>query len=180
MTTTNLSSIEIAKLSAVITGGGYRRSNTKDAAVGRFMNIANGAKISVDDATAVLAAADFEAASDALKALVAPATKPAKGKKAAEPKAAKAPKAPKAPKELGKRAQADADAKAGKIPTPPDFSAETHKAHRKRLAEVVALVEAKNLKGLRALKLERHTSSRKAIARYHELAVWALTAQAAK
>ncbi|GAA2888010.1 hypothetical protein GGQ99_004781 [Aminobacter niigataensis] len=177
MTTTNLSSIEIAKLSAVITGGGYRRSNTKDAAVGRFLNIANGAKIGIDDATAVLAAADFEAASEALKALVAPATKPAKGKKAAEPKAAKAPKAP---KERGKRAQADADAKAGKIPTAPDFSAETHKAHRKRLAEVVALVEARNLKALRALKLERHTSSRKAIARYHELAVWALSAPAAK
>lgn len=178
MTTTNLSSIEIAKLSAVITGGGYRRSNTKDAAVSRFMNLANGAKISVDVATAVLGSADFEAASQALKARIAPAAKPAK--KTAAPKVEKAAKAPKEPKALGKRAQADADAKAGKIPTAPDFSAETHKAHRKRLAEVVALVEAKNLKGLRALKLERHTSSRKAIARYHELAVWALTAQAAK
>lgn len=94
----------------------------------------------------------------------------------AAPKAA--PKA--AEKAPGKRAAAEAAAAAGTLPTPPDFSAETHKRFRGKLAEVVALVEAKDVAGLKAYAINPISSSPKAIDRYRNLAVIALEAQAAK
>jgi hypothetical protein len=91
-----------------------------------------------------------------------------------EPQAA-APRRP-----LGKRAQIEADARAGKLPEPPDFSAETHKRFRNKLAAVVELAKAGDLKGLRAFKINPVSSSPKAIKHYRDLCIIALEAQAAR
>jgi hypothetical protein len=77
---------------------------------------------------------------------------------------------------LGKRPQIEADARAGKLPEPPDFSAETHKRFRNKLAVVVALARAGDLNGLRAFQINPVSSSPKAIARYRDLCVMALEA----
>jgi hypothetical protein len=95
--------------------------------------------------------------------------------KATAPKAAKPAKA----KALGQRAQAEAAAAAGKLPSPPDFSAETHARFRKRLAEIVGHAEAGDIKALRADTTEPKSSSRAAICRYRDLAIVALEARAA-
>jgi hypothetical protein len=81
---------------------------------------------------------------------------------------------------LGKRAQIEADAGAGKLPEPPDFSAETHKRFRNKLAAVVALANAGDLNGLRAFQINPISSSPKAIARYRDLCIMALEAQGAR
>lgn len=81
---------------------------------------------------------------------------------------------------IGKRAQAIADAQAGKLPAAPDFSAETHTRFRPKLAELVALVKAKNIKALKAYEIKAISTSPKAMDRYRNLAVIALEAQAAK
>lgn len=52
MTTTTYTSLEVAKLAAVITGGGYKRSASKEQAVARFLKIAEEAGIA--DAEALL------------------------------------------------------------------------------------------------------------------------------
>jgi len=78
---------------------------------------------------------------------------------------------------LGKRAQIEADARAGKLPEPPDFSAETHKRFRNKLAAVVALANAGDLNGLRAFQINPVSSSPKAIARYRDLCIMALEAR---
>ncbi len=77
---------------------------------------------------------------------------------------------------LGKRAQIEANARAGRLPEPPDFSAETHKRFRNKLAAVVALARAGDLNGLRGFKVNPVSSSPKAIARYRDLCVMALEA----
>ena len=78
---------------------------------------------------------------------------------------------------LGKRAQIEADARAGRLPEPPDFSAETHKRFRNKLAAVVALANAGDLNGLRTFQINPVSSSPKAIARYRDLCIMALEAQ---
>lgn len=172
MTSTTLTAVEIAKLSALITGGGFKRSNSKEAAISRFYNLASKAGITVVDAAAAIEAGDPAAA---LK-LIAEALKAAK-KRAAEAKAAaKAGQPAKAIKAPGIRAAVEAAAAAGKLPAAPDFSAETHKPFRKKLADVVALVEAADIEGLKAYPIEPKSSSRKAICRYRDLAVIALQA----
>ncbi|WP_198378279.1 hypothetical protein [Neoroseomonas rubea] len=65
----------------------------------------------------------------------------------------------------------------GVVPSPPDFSAATHKPHRKRLAEVIALVEAGDLEGLRANSVQPISSSRVALCRYRDAAIVALEAR---
>jgi hypothetical protein len=83
-----------------------------------------------------------------------------------------------APKRLlGKRAQIEADARAGKLPEPPDFSAETHKRFRNKLANVVELANAGDLNGLRSFEINPVSSSPKAIARYRDLCIVALEAR---
>ena len=176
MTNTTLSGTEIAKLTAAMTGGGFKRANSRDAAVTRFYNVASDRKISVADACSVLEAGDFAAAQAALSALMTPAKEaaPARPKKATNV----AKPAAKVERSAGKRAATEADAKAGKMPSAPDFSADTHKPYRKKLAEVVALVETKDLKALKAMKIPTYSSSPKAIARYRDLAVIAIEAAA--
>lgn len=85
------------------------------------------------------------------------------------------PAAPKRPP--GKRTQIEADARAGKLPEPPDFSAETHKRFRKKLAAVIALANAGDLNGLRAFEINPVSSSPKAIKRYRDLCIIALEAR---
>lgn len=92
-------------------------------------------------------------------------------------KAAKEKREPKA-KPLGKLAQKIADAEAGKIPKAPDFTAETHKRFRPRLAELEALVKAGDIKGLKAFEINPISTSPKAMDRYRNLAIAALSARA--
>ena len=105
------------------------------------------------------------------------AGKPAKAKKTPKP-AAKQEAVSTRP--LGKRAAIEAAAREGKLPEPPDFSAETHKRFRNKLASVVELAKAGDLKALRAFEINPVSSSPKAIARYRNLCVIALEAQAAR
>lgn len=76
----------------------------------------------------------------------------------------------------GKRAQVLADAQAGKVPTAPDFSADTHKRYRAQLERVQAMVAARDVKGLKAEEIKTSGSSGKALDRYRQLAVVALEA----
>lgn len=78
---------------------------------------------------------------------------------------------------LGMRAAIEAAARAGKLPSPPDFSAETHKRFRSKLEAVVDLAKAGNISGLRKFEINPISTSPKAIARYRELCVLALEAK---
>lgn len=118
------------------------------------------------------------------------AAKPAKAPKA--PKAAKAEKPAKAPKEpkaaaapkvsarAAAAAEAAASAAAGIIPAAPDFSKDTHKSWRKRLAAIIAMIEAGDIAGLKADTTEPKSSSRAILCRFRDLAIIALEAKAAK
>lgn len=82
-----------------------------------------------------------------------------------------------APRPVGKRAAIEAAAREGKLPEPPDFSAETHKRFRNKLASVVELAKSGDIKGLRAFEINPVSSSPKAIARYRDLCIIALEAR---
>ena len=60
--------------------------------------------------------------------------------------------------------------------TPPDFSAKTHERYRPRLATVVSLVEARDIEGLKRFHINPTSTSPKAIMRYRDRALTALTA----
>lgn len=77
----------------------------------------------------------------------------------------------------GKRAAIEAAARKGKLPEPPDFSAPTHTRFRNKLASVVELAKAGDLKGLQAFQINPVSSSPKAIARYRDLCIVALEAR---
>ncbi len=77
----------------------------------------------------------------------------------------------------GKRAAIEAAARKGKLPEPPDFSAPTHTRFRNKLASVVELAKAGDLKGLQAFQINPVSSSPKAIARYRDLCMVALEAR---
>ena len=65
------------------------------------------------------------------------------------------------------------------LPAQPDFAAETHKRFRPKLAEVIALAKAGDVKGLAAWTPSWFIgSSTKAIMRYRDLALVALEAHA--
>ena len=81
------------------------------------------------------------------------------------------------PNSIGKRADIEAAARAGKLPEPPDFSAETHKRFRTKLAKLAALAEAGDIEGLKAVVINPVSSSPKAMARYRELCLMALEAR---
>lgn len=96
--------------------------------------------------------------------------------------ASKAPAAPapKAPKALGLRAQIEADAAAGKLPTPPNCALESNKQHRPKLALLDGMIAAGDIAGLRAVEIKLVSSTPKALDRYRNLAIVALEARAAK
>lgn len=51
------------------------------------------------------------------------------------------------------------------LPTPPDFSANTHKPYRAKLANLIALAKAGDVAGLRAIEIKPYSSSPKALFR---------------
>jgi hypothetical protein len=65
---------------------------------------------------------------------------------------------------------------AGDPLTPPDFSAKTHERYRPKLAAVVAMVEARDVDGLRKFHINPNSTSPRAIMRYRDRAIEALTA----
>lgn len=73
---------------------------------------------------------------------------------------------------------ADEKAKAGTVPTPPDFSAPTHTRFRDLLSDVVAAARAGDLARLKEIKITAASSSPKAVDRYRGLCVIALGAKA--
>lgn len=85
--------------------------------------------------------------------------------------------APIAPVAKAKKAT-KAAASEGKLPEPPDFSANTHKPYRKKLEALVALVASGDVDGLRAFAINPTSTSPKALARYRDRAIHALTAKA--
>jgi hypothetical protein len=99
-------------------------------------------------------------------------TKGPKGRKAGKNAPAPTPRAA-----SGKRAQILADAEAGIVPPAPDFSAATHTRFRKRHAELLALVEAGDVRALKAFEINPVSSSPKALMRYRDLALIALEAK---
>lgn len=179
---TDFSAVQLAKLTAAIVGGSFKRSNSRAAALAKFQKAADIAGYKPAD---ILAAANFD---DAMVAVsksvsiddlhkskhpkaVANAESWPKGKRARKAKGeAKAP--------VGKRAAIEAAAREGKLPTAPDFSAETHKRFRPLLAEVVDAVKARDAKALKAIKINPISSSPKAIAKYRDLALLAIEASA--
>lgn len=79
---------------------------------------------------------------------------------------------------MGRRAEIAENAAKGILPPVPDFSAETHRRFRGKLAEIVALVEASDVAALIAFPINPYSSSPKAMARYRDLAVQAIEARA--
>ena len=89
-----------------------------------------------------------------------------------EPKAAITPV-------IGKR-QANRDqAQTGALPQAPDFSKPTHARFRAKLAQIVALAEAGDITGLQAFEINPVSFSPKAMSRYRDLCVIAITARSA-
>ncbi len=79
---------------------------------------------------------------------------------------------------IGKRQAILDQAQAGALPTAPDFSKPTHARFRAKLAQIVALAEAGDIAGLHAFEINPVSSSPKAMARYRDLCVMAITARA--
>jgi len=88
-----------------------------------------------------------------------------------EPKTAPAPV-------VGRRQAILDQAQAGALPTAPDFSKPTHARFRVKLAQIVALAEASDIAALQAFEINPVSSSPKAMARYRDLCVIAITARA--
>ncbi|MET3646147.1 hypothetical protein [Phyllobacterium ifriqiyense] len=78
---------------------------------------------------------------------------------------------------VGQRAAILADAEKGILPPIPDFSAPTHARFRKKLEEVVRLVEARDIEALRTLPIKPTSTSPRAIKRYRDLCVTAILAK---
>ena len=88
-----------------------------------------------------------------------------------EPKAATVPV-------IGKRQARLDQAQTGALPTAPDFSKPTHARFRAKLAQIVALAEVSDIAALQAFEINPVSSSPKAMARYRDLCVIAITARA--
>ena len=89
---------------------------------------------------------------------------------AEEPEAAIAPA-------IGKRQAILDQAQTGALPQVPDFSKPTHARFRVKLAQIVALAEAGDIAALQAFEIKPVSSSPKAMARYRDLCVIAITAR---
>jgi hypothetical protein len=92
------------------------------------------------------------------------------------PAAAEVPKATITPV-VGKRQAILDQAQTGGLPPAPDFSKPTHARFRAKLAQIVALAEAGDIAGLQAFEINPVSSSPKAMARYRDLCVIAITAR---
>ena len=83
---------------------------------------------------------------------------------------------PNSPK-TGKRKAIIEQAQAGALPAAPDFSKPTHARFRAKLAKLMALAEASDLEGLKAIEINPVSTSPKAMARYRDLAIIAIKAR---
>lgn len=90
---------------------------------------------------------------------------------AGEPKAANAAV-------IGKRQAILDQAQSGVLPQAPDFSKPTHARFRTKLAQIVALAEVGDIAALQAFEINPVSSSPKAMARYRDLCVIAITVRA--
>lgn len=79
---------------------------------------------------------------------------------------------------IGKRQAILDQAQTGALPQPPDFSKPTHARFRAKLAQIVTLAEAGDIAALQAFEINPVSSSPKAMARYRDLCVIAITARA--
>ena len=68
-------------------------------------------------------------------------------------------------------------AQTGALPQAPDFSKPTHARFRAKLAQIVALAETGDIAALQAIEINPVSSSPKAMARYRDLCVIAITAR---
>ena len=82
------------------------------------------------------------------------------------------------PPVIGERQAILDQAQTGALPQAPDFSKPTHARFRSKLAQIVALAEAGDIAALQAFEINPVSSSPKAMARYRELCVIAITARA--
>jgi hypothetical protein len=92
-----------------------------------------------------------------------------------EPEQATSPTSPKP----GKRRATIEQAQAGTLPAAPDFSKPTHARFRAKLAALVALAEAHDVDGLKAVIINPVSTSPKAMARDRDCAILAIEARAA-
>ena len=79
---------------------------------------------------------------------------------------------------VGKRQAVLDQAQTGALPPAPDFSKPTHARFRAKLAQIVALAEAGDIVSLQAFEINPVSSSPKAMARYRDVCVIAITARA--
>ena len=174
-----LSSAEIARLTATITGGGYKRAKNHDAAEKRFLNVAAEAGI---EGAAILAADDPRRALAGARDARPPAAQTHEEKPSAMARIrenvanAKTAAHPDGPKRTDWKAL-EAAARAGALPPPPDFSAPTHARFRAKLAELVRMAEADDVEGLRAAEINPVSTSPRAMARYRDFCVIAIEAR---
>ena len=91
----------------------------------------------------------------------------------AQANAASWPSGPKS----GKRKAILEQAQAGALPAAPDFSKPTPARFRAKLAKLVALAEAGDVGGLKAIEINPVSTSPKAMARYRDLAITAIEAR---
>lgn len=179
-----LTAKEFAMLTAEITGGGYQRSKSRDAAAKRFAKALCdriGEKDGSPKVAEILGAGSFERArtilAEALKGgeTAAPTAAEEPTEAAPAEKPAKAQRKP-----GGKRAEIQAAAERGELPAKPDFSAPTHARFRKKLDQVIEMAESADIEGLRAFEIKPASTSPRAIMRYRDLAITALEARARK
>ena len=79
---------------------------------------------------------------------------------------------------VGKRQAILDQAQTGALPLAPDFSKPTHARFRAKLAQIVALAEAGDIAALQAFEINPVSSSPKAMARFRDLCVIAISARA--
>ena len=79
---------------------------------------------------------------------------------------------------IGKRQAIRDQAQAGALPLAPNFSKPTHARFRAKLAQILALAEAGDIAALQAFEINPVSSSPKALARYRDFCVIAITARA--
>ena len=192
---TNLSAVQINRLAQRLSEVPLGRSSSVAASAERFERLL-AAKIGPDRAPkavkAILTAPGLETAAGRLAAEIdacepgapaelAPCFDPEPAVEAG-PMVESIPVAPEpaamqsAPR---RRRDADIEAKAlqGELPPPPDFSAPTHARYRSKLAALVELAGKADATGLRAITINRVSSSPRALARYRDLAVLAIEAR---
>jgi hypothetical protein len=176
-----VSAIQIAQLTAIITGGGFKRANSKAAAEARFIKVATEAGIKN---AADIVKGPYDMAEHVIREhqagrhMTIPEVQAMRADETTEQAAqAETGKAPKAAKPAGKRAEIIAAAQRGELPAAPDFSAETHKRFRPKLARLVEMAEKGDVEGLKAEAINPVSSSPKAMAKYRDLAVMAIEAR---